>query len=109
MFRQINWYEAWSKCLLQKTTGKLGIILWHLIICKKKKMKVKHNFYWIFIQVSEKMGKKLPKILPKPTLPDLKVNTLFSAITVKVTENGFSAQEIRDDSMIVFWLFQTAC
>ena len=45
------------------------------------------------------MDKKLPKILPKPTLSDLKVNILFSAITAKAIENGFSAQEIRDDSM----------
>ena len=55
----------------KKTYRKLGIILWHLIIGnnnnnKKNILKVKHN-YWIFIQVSEKMDKKLPKFLPKPT------------------------------------------
>ena len=58
----------------KKTYRKLGIILWHLIILKKKKkniLEVKYN-YWIFIQVSETMDKKLPKFLPKPTLSDLK-------------------------------------
>ena len=45
------------------------------------------------------MDKKLQKILPKPTISDLKVNTLFSAITAKAIENGFSAQEVRDDNM----------
>ena len=74
---------------ITKDHRKIGIILWHLIIYKEKKMKVKHNYYCIFIQVSEKMDKKLPKILPKPTLTDLKVNTLFSAITAKVIENSF--------------------
>ena len=42
----------------KKTYGKLGIILWHIIICIKKNiLKVKHN-YLIFFQVSEKMDKK---------------------------------------------------
>ena len=46
----------------KKTYKTLGIILWYLIICKKKKneyLKVKYNclFYFIF-QVSEKMDKK---------------------------------------------------
>ena len=83
----------------KKTYRKLGIILWHLIIRKKKKniLEVKYN-YWIFIQVSETMDKKLPKFLPKPTLSDLKVNTLFS----KAIENGFSDREVRDYSM--HWL-----
>ena len=45
------------------------------------------------------MDKKLPRLLPKPTISDLKVNTLFSAITAKAIENGFSAREVRDDSM----------
>ena len=59
----------------KKTYQKLGIIVWHLIIRKKKKtqniLKVKYN-HWIFIEVSEKMDKKLPIFLPKPTLYDLK-------------------------------------
>ena len=35
----------------KKTYGKLGIILWHLIICKKEKkkiLKVKHNYLTLF-------------------------------------------------------------
>ena len=44
----------------KKTYGKLGIILWHLIICKKKKRifwKWNTTIYFCF-QVLEKMDKK---------------------------------------------------
>ena len=61
----------------KKTYGKFGINLWHLIICKKKRIFRKWN----------------------TTIEFLKVNTLFLAIIAKAIENGFSAQEIRADSM----------
>ena len=44
------------------------------------------------------MERKLQKILPKPTLTDLKVNTYFSSVSAKAIENGFAAQEVQEGS-----------
>ena len=45
------------------------------------------------------MENKLQKLLPKPTLSDLKGNTFVLAISAKAIENGFPAQEVREGSM----------
>ena len=52
----------------------------------------------VFLVNKKYLLKRYPPIVQDPFFRDfLKVNTLFSAITAKAIENGFSAQEVRDD------------